>query len=92
MGGEVESAIDRSMRALTERDSDLAKEVLAGDDLIDARELEIDRVCIELLSLASLNDRESRFVMTSAKITPVLERMADHACNIARLALQLNPE
>jgi phosphate transport system protein len=92
MGGEVESAIERAMRALIERDSRLAMDVLADDDRVDARELEVDRVCIQLLAPEAPNDEYLRFVMTAAKITPVLERIADHACNIARLALQLNNE
>src|SRR5262249_17949277 len=86
MGGEVESAIDRAMRALTERDSKLAAEVLMDDDRIDASELKIDRLCIDLLRQKTPDDRGLRFILTAAKMTPILERIADHACNIARLA------
>ena len=92
MGGEVERAIDCAMRALVERDSDLAAQVLANDDAIDAYELEVDRVCIRLLALKAPADRDLRFVMTAAKLTPMLERIADHACNIARVAIDLNDE
>jgi phosphate transport system protein len=92
MGGEVESAIDRAMRSLVERDSRLAEKALRDDDLVDAMELEIDRACVRLFRLRTTDERELRLVLTAAKITPVLERMADHACNIARLALQLNGE
>ncbi len=92
MGGEVESAIDRAMRSLVERDSRLAQEALRDDDLIDAMELEIDHACVRLLSLNTTDEHKLRLVLTATKITPVLERMADHACNIARLALQLNGE
>jgi phosphate transport system protein len=92
MGGEVERAIDCAMRALVERDSDLAAQVLANDDAIDAYELEVDRDCIRLLALKAPADRDLRFVMTAAKLTPMLERIADHACNIARAAIDLNDE
>ena len=92
MGGEVESAIDRATRAFTDRDSKLAAEVLAGDDRVDAWELKIDRLCIDLLRQNTPDDCGLRFILTAAKITPILERIADHACNIARLALQLNDE
>jgi phosphate transport system protein len=92
MGGEVESAIDRATRALVERDSELAQQVLDHDDQIDALELEVDRACIRVLALKSPEARDLRFVITSVKTTPVLERIADHACNIARAALDLNDE
>jgi phosphate transport system protein len=92
MGGEVESAIDRAMLALIDRDSELAEQVLTDDDRIDELELEADRTCIRVLALKAPEARDLRFVITAVKITPVLERIADHACNIARAALDLNNE
>jgi phosphate transport system protein len=92
MGGEVERAIDQATRALIERDSELATQVLQSDDRVDALELEADRLCVHLLSLQTTQPNEIRLVVTAIKITPVLERIADHACNIARAALYLNDE
>jgi len=92
LGGEAETALGRSMYALTERDSEAAREVLAGDDRIDQLEVEIDRLCIDVLALRQPAARDLRFVISVAKITPILERLADHACNIARVALDLNDE
>ena len=92
MGGEVERAIDSAMRSLIERDSDLAAEVLAADDRVDAHELEIDRTCLRLFALKVPTEQELRIVLTAAKLTPILERIADHACNIARAAIDLNDE
>src|SRR5918997_5754144 len=92
LGGEAEAALVRSMYALTERDSGAAREVLAGDDRIDRLEVEIDRLCIDVLALRQPAARDLRFVIAVAKITPVLERIADHACNIARAAIDLNDE
>jgi len=66
--------------------------VLAGDDRIDQLEVEIDRLCIDILALRQPAARDLRFVISVAKITPILERLADHACNIARVALDLNDE
>src|SRR5688500_5755020 len=80
------------MRALSERDSAAAREVLAGDDAIDQLEVEIDRLCIDVLALRQRAARDLRFVISVAKITPILERLADHACNIACVALDLNDE
>ena len=92
LGGEAEAALVRAMYALTERDSEAAREVLAGDDAIDQLEVEIDRLCIDVLALRQPAARDLRFVISVAKITPILERLADHACNIARVALDLNDE
>lgn len=92
LGGETETALQKAMYALVERDSEAAREVLAGDDRIDQLEVEIDRLCIDVLALRQPAARDLRFVISVAKITPVLERIADHACNIARAALDLNDE
>ena len=92
MGGAVEHAIAQATRALLERDSALAETVLRDDDHIDALELEADQLCIALLARPSANAHELRVVVTAIKLTPILERSADHACNIARAALHLNNE
>jgi phosphate transport system protein len=92
MGGEAENALQRAMRSLVERDSEMARAVLKDDDKIDQLELQIDRLCIEVLALQHPAARDLRFVISVAKITPILERIADHACNIARAAIELNDE
>src|SRR5919107_60619 len=73
-------------------EAEAAREVLEGDDAIDRLEVEIDRLCIDVLALRQPAARDLRFVISVAKITPILERLADHACNIARVALDLNDE
>ena len=90
--GEAETALERSMKALTERDSELARQVLQQDDQIDQLEVEIDRQCIDIIALRQPAARDLRFVISVAKMAPVLERIADHAANIARVALDLNNE
>ena len=92
LGGETETALQRAMYSLAQRDSDAAREVLAGDDRIDQMELEIDRLCIDVLALRQPAARDLRFIISVARITPILERIADHACNIARAAIGLNDE
>jgi hypothetical protein len=90
MGGEVERAIDQATRALIDRDSELAFRVLQDDDRVDLLELEADQLCVDLLSMPYSHPSELRLVVTAIKITPILERIADHACNIARAAIFLN--
>jgi phosphate transport system protein len=92
LGGEAEQALERAMYALCERDSEVAREVLRHDDCIDHLEVEIDRQCIDIIALRQPAARDLRFVISVAKMAPVLERIADHACNIARTAIDLNNE
>ena len=92
LGGETETALARAIYALVARDSATAHEVLRDDDAIDQLEVEIDRLCIDVLALRQPAARDLRFVVAVAKITPILERIADHACNIARVAIELNDE
>lgn len=92
LGGEAETALQRAMYALMERDTPMAKQVLKDDDQIDRLEVEIDRLCIDAIALRQPAARDLRFVISVVKITPILERIADHACNIARAAIDLNDE
>jgi phosphate transport system protein len=92
LGGKTETALERAMYALVERDTATAQEVLRDDDQIDQLEVEIDRLCIDVLALRQPAARDLRFVVAVAKVTPILERIADHACNVARAAIDLNDE
>ena len=92
MGGEVELSIQRAIHALVQRDSDVANQVLERDAVIDQMELEIDRLSVELLTLRRPVAKELRLVISISKITPLLERIAEHATSIARAALELNDE
>jgi phosphate transport system protein len=92
LGGEAEAALRRAMHSLTERDSAAAQEVLEHDDAIDELEVELDRQCIDIFVLRQPAARDLRFVMSVAKTAPLLERIADHACNIARAAIDLSDE
>jgi phosphate transport system protein len=92
MGGETELALQRAMHALVQRDSDAANQVLENDRVIDRMELEIDRLSVEVLALRRPVAKELRAVISIGKITPILERIADHASSIARAALELTDE
>ncbi len=92
MGGLVEEAIRRSVRALVDRDSNLARSVIADDAEIDRLELEIDRLSQEALALQQPFARDLRFICTAMKITTDIERMGDLAVNVAERARELNAE
>ena len=92
LGGKTEDAVYRAMRALKERDTELARLVRDEDELIDQMELEIDRLSIEILGSQKPTEHDLRLVVSVAKITPILERIADHASSIADAAIILNNE
>jgi phosphate transport system protein len=92
MGCMVENAIRDSVKALVERDSALAKEVIRRDHLINAIDVKIDEECVRLIALRQPKARDLRLITTTMKITTDLERMGDMAVNIAERAIELNEE
>ena len=92
MGGAAEKAIMLALRSLVERDSDLADRVIREDDAIDRMELEIDQLCVDILVLKQPAASDLRFVVSAARTAPTIERIADHAVNLAKHALVLNDE
>ena len=92
LGGATEAAVHRAIQSLIERNSEIAQQVLDDDKVIDRMEVEIDRMSIELLASLHPTEHDLRFVMSVAKITPILERIADHAGSIAEAAIILNNE
>jgi len=92
MGGAAEKAIMLSMRALIERDTELAERVIREDDAIDQMEVEIDQMCVDVLVLKQPAAGDLRFVVSVARTAPTVERIADHAVNIAKHSLSLNNE
>jgi phosphate transport system protein len=92
LGCMVENAIRDSVKALVERDSELSKEVINKDHLINALDVGIDEECVRLIALRQPMARDLRFITTAMKITTDLERMGDFAVNIAERAIELNEE
>jgi phosphate transport system protein len=92
MGALVEDQIRRVMRALVERDSDLAQDVIDRDRRVNAYDVEVDEKCVELLALYQPAAGDLRFITTAMKIVTDLERIGDQAVNIAQRALELNRE
>jgi phosphate transport system protein len=89
MGGLVERAIGASVRAIVERDLDLADQVKTRDREINRMEVEIDGACRRILALRQPAASDLRFITTALKIVVDLERMGDLAVNVAERALDL---
>jgi phosphate transport system protein len=92
LGGATEAAVHKAIESLTTRNSELAQQVLEEDKIVDRMEVEIDEMSIDLLATLQPAEHDLRFVISVAKITPILERIADHAGSIAEAALILNNE
>jgi phosphate transport system protein len=92
LGLMVENAIRDSVKALIERDSELAREVIKRDHLVNALDVAIDEECVRLIALRQPMARDLRFITTTMKITTDLERMGDLAVNIAERSIELNEE
>jgi phosphate transport system protein len=92
LGCMVENAIRDSVKALVERDSELAKDVIRRDHLTNALDVKIDEECVRLIALRQPMARDLRLITTAMKITTDLERMGDLAGDIAERAIELNAE
>jgi phosphate transport system protein len=90
MGGLVETAIASSVKAVVERDADLANQVKLRDREINRMEVDIDGACRRILALRQPAASDLRFITTALKIVTDLERMGDLAVNVAERALELS--
>ncbi len=92
MGALVESSIHRAVTSLARSDLQLAEQVIADDDIVDAMQLRIETKCLNLIALQQPVAKDLRVIGTALKIVTDLERMADHATDIAYVTLQLKRE
>lgn len=88
----AEKAVELSIQALRNRDGALAQKVIAEDLLLDRCELAIEELCVSLLARHHLAASELRVVVSALKINNDLERIGDHAVNIAGNTLALLQE
>ncbi|MFK7851266.1 MAG: phosphate signaling complex protein PhoU [Akkermansiaceae bacterium] len=86
MAAKTRHNLERSIQALLKRDSELANSAIADDDEVDELEREIDRRGMDILVKYQPVATDLRFVISSMKISTNLERISDHAVNIAKRA------
>jgi len=91
MASHAETAVNQSLQALIQRDSNLALRVKEDDRVIDQFEVEIDELVIQLLTKAPLASN-LRLVTVAMKISQNLERVGDEAAKIAKRARDLAQE
>ena len=89
MGSAVAVNIELAVQALVVQDEKLARKVLAGDDVIDRMEVDVDDKCMILIARQQPMARDLRILGTGLKISTDLERIGDHAYDIAKIALEM---
>lgn len=89
LANEVEHNIRQSIKALEKQDVELAKRVKARDNEIDRMEVKIEDQILTLLALQQPVAIDLRFIVGGLKMDNDLERIGDHAVNIANTVIQL---
>ncbi len=92
IAGMVERAIDRSIDALKNRDTDLARVVIVEDADINRKRYETEEKCLELLATQQPMARDLRTIVAVLHVIVDLERMGDHAEGIAKVVIMLADE
>ena len=90
MGSVVEENIAMAIRSVMENNQSLALKVIESDTRVDALEIEIDNAIVDLLALQQPVASDLRFILAALKINNDLERIGDHAVNIAQAAQVLS--
>jgi phosphate transport system protein len=91
MGSHAETAVQTAIKALIERDDELARSVKNNDSVLDQFEIDVDESALLLLAKAPLA-RDLRLITVAMKVSQNLERVGDEATTIARRAIELNTE
>jgi len=86
MGEKVISALKDSVESFVNYDEALVKKIIEGDNEIDSMDEEIDLECLRSIAMRQPVRDELRFIFAVLKTTTDLERVGDHAVNIARQA------
>jgi phosphate transport system protein len=90
MGSLAEESLDIALKAMLESDSAVVQRVSAVEEKINQREMEIDTVIVDLLALNQPVAGDLRLILAAQKINSDLERIGDHAVNIAESVLTLH--
>jgi len=85
----VEENVGVAVRALLDRDKELAERLIRLDQQVDQREVDVEEECLKILALHQPVAIDLRFIVSSLKINNDLERIGDLAVSISNKALFL---
>ena len=86
MGGVVEEQLANALRVLVNDESDLARDVMDADAIVNSLEVEIDEECTRIVARRQPAATDLRLVMTVSKTLNELERMGDEAKRVAKMS------
>jgi len=89
MANEVEDMLYKSLKAVEKQDAEIAREVIELDKRIDNHELNIEDKLLSLMALQQPVAVDLRFILGALKMNNDLERIGDHATNIAKKSIEL---
>ncbi|MGM0420368.1 MAG: phosphate signaling complex protein PhoU [Bacillota bacterium] len=89
MAGKVEEAIETSIAALQTQDLEKARKIIEGDDEIDELEIKLEETCTKLIALQQPVAGDLRTIIVISKLATDLERIGDHAVNIAEMVVKI---
>ncbi|MCL2344002.1 MAG: phosphate signaling complex protein PhoU [Firmicutes bacterium] len=89
MGGFVESAIEDSIEAFKAHDTELCRKIIENDKIVDTMEKRIEAKCLWLIAREQPVASDLRQITTALKMTTDIERIGDHASDIAELILRV---
>ena len=92
MGSMVEKAITSSVKALKERDLELAQQIVTEDLKVNQKRFEIEEKCIQLVATQQPMASDLRTIISVLNIISEVERIGDHAEGIAKIVLMIGDE
>ena len=92
MGELIEKAIEDTIKALVSQDVELANAVINMDDEIDAKEKEIENLCLKLLLQQQPVAKDLRLISSALKMITDMERIGDHATDISEITIELSSQ
>jgi len=89
LGAVVEDRVGMAVKAMQNRDADIARQVIELDSEIDNKEVEIEEECLKIIALHQPVAVDLRFIITVIKINSELERIGDQAVNISERTINI---
>ena len=89
LGKITKTSVRLAVQALEEQDEHLARQVMAGDEKINAQRYQVEEQCLRLIATQQPAARDLRAIVAAIHIVTELERMGDYASGIAELAIRL---
>ncbi len=92
MASMAEDAVEKAMESVLTENKELATQIAHGDEAINSMEIQIDSLIVELLALQQPVASDLRLILAASKINNDLERIGDHAVNLAESGMVINTQ